>query len=390
MATALEIVKQVADDLGELGEYVTTSVGTTTTLITSQLVNSNLESTELEDVAVLVESGNDAGQMRYVRRGGLDKSTGTITTADAFTNAIQTTVAFSLYGRIAPYRRLNSPGILECLSNGLRWLSVRDILSVAGVTGQKHYTLDTTTYPWLTEEWRIAAVEYPVTNSDDVPSVLSRALWEWVADAETRKLRFRSAPFQTGQTFKLRVYRPANSRLILNARLRSAITGGIVTSVAVEQGGYYSAVPTVTPASGAATFTAVLSGGTSGTLQSVTVTSGGIGYPTAPALTVTRDASDTGWRDQTTQTARLFDISDETIADVTDAAEAAKAEIYDAWADQRAPGAEVEEWRRKAQQARAGLKRRLFRQPPDPRTGIPNLRPTRVFGAMGPRVWWTS
>lgn len=396
--TALETLKLVAAEIGEFGEYVTTSSGAAptasvaSTLVCTTLVNSNLASTELEDTAVLIEDGNTAGEMRFVRRSGLTRTTGTLTMADNFTNQILTSVAFSTWSRLAPLPRLGERSLMACLNDGSRALSVRDIIAFTGVTNQLHYTVDTTTYPWWTEEWRVIAVEYPTTTSDEIPRDLPRSAWSWVGDGETKKLRFRIAPAQTGQTFNVRVYRPANSRLILNARLRAGISAGAVNSVTVVTGGYYSAVPTIAGSGGGgsgATFTAVLSGGTSGSITSVTIGAGGSGYTSPPALAITRNASDTGWRDQTTQTAKLIDISDETIADVGDAATACKAYAYQALATMHAEASEVEDWQKKSSVAFRSLRNLTNRRPSDPRTGIPNLRPTRVYTPPPRgRVWW--
>lgn len=393
-SSVLEILKQAASETGELGTYTTTSAGSASTLVCSGLINTNLPASYFEGASILVESGNNAGAAREVRSGGLARSTGTITTAEDFTNSVIAGVTFSVWGRMAPYRRTQMQGYLECLNTGLPKLSVRDVLNLAGTTDLKHYPVDTTTYPWFTEEWRIIGIQYPVTNADDIPRYLPRNAWEWVADGETKSIRLPGAPFKTGETAHLVVYRPANSRLKLNGRVGANLTAGAVSSVTVSAGGYYTAVPTVTASSGAATFTAVLSGGTSGTIGSVTVTSGGSGYGTTPpTLTVTRDASDTGWRDQTTQTAELVDISDETIADVNDAVIATKAEVYRTFAESHAPGAEVAVWNQKADEADRAVRKLIRRLPEDPMTGVPNLQPTRAYvprGRRGGGIWWTS
>jgi uncharacterized membrane protein len=385
-STALEIIKQAAEVVGEYGEYMTTSAGTTTTLACSTLVNSNLESTEMEDVAVLVESGNNTGEMRFVRRGGLNRTTGVLSTADAFTNAVLSGVSFSTYGRVAPYRRLNVPGLLEALNRGLPDVSVRDIIQLTGVTGQKHYTIDNTVYPWLTEEWRVIAVEYPVTNADDIPIRLARSAWTWVADGQTKKLRFYAPPFKTGDVVNVLVYRPGNSLLRLNATARATVTAGAVTALTVLTGGYYTSTPTVT-LSGNATATATV---TNNTVTGFSITNAGSGYGTDPP-TVTIGLGE--WKDQTTQSANLVALSDETCADVRIASAATEAEAYRALASLHAGGAQVAEWLAKAGEADAIVRGNVRRQPADAATGVPNLRSQwvggRSYGYGAPsKNWW--
>ncbi len=108
-----------------------------------------------------------------------------------------------------------------------------------------------------------------------------------------------------------------------------------------------------------------------------------------PTLTVTRNASDTGWRDQTSQTAKLYDISDQTIADVGDAAVACKAYVYSALAKMHQESAETEAWEAASQKAFGAMASMVVSLPDDPVTGVPNLRSRMIYPGWnrGAR-WW--
>lgn len=215
MPQAIEYIHAAAQYAGKFGTFTTTSGGSTTTLICSTLTNSGLTSTGFGGFGVLIESGTCLGQMGFVTPTGFDKATGTLTVADAFTATIATSVSFSLYDTkwLPPLGKVDKPGWFDVLNEALALVWIEDTISTSGVTGQIHYTVDTTTHPWWTDDTRIIDIQNPVTNSDYVPSVLPRSAWSWVSDGETRKLRFPGAPFQTGESFTVKVNRPGNSRL---------------------------------------------------------------------------------------------------------------------------------------------------------------------------------
>ena len=381
MPTALDYIHDSAFLAGEYDAGTSTSIGTTTTLVYDKLVNANLDATELADFALLLESGATSGEVGHVRRAGLAKATGTITVADAFTTLVASGVSFSLYGLLPPYREGKKPGWLEFTNNSLARMWVEDTLSISGVTDRIHYTIDLAVYPSLTDDTRIIEIQRPVTDADDVPTVMSRNEWSWVSDGETRRLRFPGAPFKTGETFTIKVNRPGNSRLKKNAALRAVLTGTGVTSVVVVHGGYYTALPTIAPSSGAATFTAVMTA-TPGPITSVTVGAGGTytaGEP--PALTVTRNASDTGWADQTSQTAGLATMSDEAIPDVRHVRVLNLAQAYRALATFPLPGHDVSEWLTKAAQWETAVRRmKQSRLPRDANDGVIRLRTVSMGG----------
>lgn len=373
MPTALEYIHAIAEELGEFAEGVTSSVGTTSTLVFDDYVNSNMQATGLAEYGVLIEDGACAGEVGWVTKAGLARATGTITTADTFSSAIASGVTFSLYGRLPAARKGLQPGLLQIVNRVLRRTPVESTISIPGVTDQQHYTMDLSLYPWASDDTRIIDVQYPVTDAADIPRAMPRSMWDWVSDGETRRLRFHGAPFRTGETFTIKVYRPANSRLRLNATGRAALSTTTVGSITAITGGYYTSAPTVTISGGGgsgAAATAVLAT-TPGPVTSYTVTNAGTGYTSVPTVTVAAGA----WSDQTSQTAGLVSITDEAIPDVHDVFVMGMALSYRALAAMEAPGATVAEWLTKGatwEQTAARLK--LTRIPRDDSTNVIGAR----------------
>lgn len=391
MVSALDYIHAAAEKAGRYDRRVTTGLGTTTTLVCADYANSLFAASKFARFGVLIEDGACAGEVGTITDAGLAKSTGTLTIGDAFSSAIASGVTFSLYDadRLLPFREGSKPSWLEILNQALLRQWVEDTLTIPGVTSQIHYTIDQAVWPWFTDDTRIIEVQYPVTNADDVPTTVPRAAWSWVSDGETRRLRFPGAPFKTGESFTLKVNRPANTRLIRNAALRAVLSTATVGSVTVVAGGYYSAVPTVAASGGGgsgAAFTAVLSGGTSGAITGVTVTNAGSGYTSVPTLTVTRGAADAGWADTTSQTGGLVTLSDEAIPDVRLIGAAMCALAFEALAEMGASGQTVAEWQAKAAlwTSRA-VSLKSTRAPRDANEGIKQLRPVALGGSR--RRW---
>ena len=370
----------LAEESGEYGSFTTTSAGTTSTLVCSKFVNTNLAATEFANMYVLVETGACAGQVGHIRGGGLTRSTGTLTTADDFTSLIESGVTFSLYRLLPP---VDGEGVLPSYLKIVNW-SVKRIptertISFAGVTAQYYYTVSQVTYPWFTDTERIRWIEWPVTTVGDIPRRMRDEEWEWDSNGATKRLYFRSAPFQTGETFTVKVMAPGNSQLKRNASLRAVLTSTAISSVIVDAGGYYTALPTIAPVSGSATFTAVMTM-TPGPITSVTVGAGGT-YTASqpPALTVTRNAADTGWADVSTQTAGLVTVGDEALPDTDDVVTMGTALMFRALSRLQQPSAEIAEWLAKMQPSMRAAK--LLQQdgiPEDRTASIVKLRPQRV------------
>lgn len=381
MPTALDYIHSLAEEAGgEFGSFTTTSAGTTTTLVCSKLVNTNLAATEFAGMAVLVESGPAAGEVGHIRGGGLDRSTGTLTVADAFSVAIDSGVTFSLYRLLPPIDGDNVyPSYLKLINWAIRRIPVERTISLSGVTNQLYYAIDRTVYPWLTDAARIAWVEAPTTQAEEFPRRLPDTAWDWETDAETRRLVLYHGPFKTGETFKVRVYMPGNARLVKNGAGLVTLASTAVSSVAVVAPGYYSATPTVTITGGGgsgATATATL---TDGAITAFVVTAPGTGYTSVPTVVITRDAADTGWSNQTTQTAGLSTLTDEAMADVADVVTMATALMHRALSRLQQPSAEIAEWLTKAQPSFRAAKQLQHDGIPRDRTdGVAKLRPVRL------------
>ncbi len=199
-------------------EYTTTSAGTTTTLISTDFAGIS-QATALDHTHCLITSGaNDGEARRAARTGVLSLSTNTYTVAAAYSNTVQSGVTFRFATRLPWF---DTPpgrsGLREIVNDALMRLWVEDRISISGVTGQKRYSLSLTTYPWLNDVSRVLAVYQPTVDADDIPREYARAAWDFDVDGETIYLDFPGAPWKTGESFTLKVHRPANSRLRISS-----------------------------------------------------------------------------------------------------------------------------------------------------------------------------
>ena len=216
MATSLEYLHALAEEAGgEYGSFVTTDNGDTDTLICSKLINSALAASEFANMHVLIESGAAVGEVGQAKT--LVRSTGALSTSDVFSTSILTGVTFSLYNLLPPIDGDNVlPSWLKIANWAVRRVPVERTIEVSGVTGQHYYTISQATYPWFTDEERIRWIEYPTATADEIPRRMADADWEWDANGSTKRLYFRSAPFQTSETFRVKVMAPGNSLLKKN------------------------------------------------------------------------------------------------------------------------------------------------------------------------------
>jgi hypothetical protein len=154
-----------------------------------------------------------AGEQRQVTQNGLDPATGTLYVSRAFSSTPASGAGWELYARIPAVKDVASgrDGYKEIINEALRAMAVHDWIDVAGVTGQTKYALDLATYPWLREDGRIIAVGRPTPNAADLETIDPQD-WEVIMNGEVATLQLPAA-YATGETFKLEVMRPANSRL---------------------------------------------------------------------------------------------------------------------------------------------------------------------------------
>lgn len=194
-------------------EYTTTSLGTTTTLISTDFAVLS-QATALDLTSVLITSGANDGEVRPARRNGaLTTSSNTLTVATAFSNIVQSGVTFRLAWRVPWY---DTPpgraGLREITNDVLERIWVEDRIALTAVTGQQRYTLPLTTYPWLNDPARILKIENPTNSADDIPTDY-HGRPGFTVDGETIYLNFPGAPWTTGKDPTLVVHRPGNSRL---------------------------------------------------------------------------------------------------------------------------------------------------------------------------------
>lgn len=377
MPDTLSYLHDVAAAVGEFGQVTTTSIGTALSLISTEFANLNLAATSAERMSVLLEDGAYAGESRFAQSNGLNKSTGALAIADTFTGVVASGVTASLYSRMSAMPRMFGSSFLQQINQALWRLWFERILTLDGTSNLKHVPIDTTAYPWLTDETRIIGVFGPVNDADDEPAMVPRGTWEWRQSGETRSLYFRGGcPANTGQTFTVRLYAPGNSRLKKTATGYPVLSAATVGSVVITNPGYYLVAPTVTFSGGGGTGaagTAVLSG--TG-VASVTVTNAGSGYTSVPSVRFSAGA----WADQTAQDAGLASIFDEAIPDIRDVTVVGQALIYEALATMQGQGNATAAWQSKASIAAAEARGRPhFFKPSNRLTGIPNLRNTRIW-----------
>lgn len=376
MPTALQYLHALAEETSEFDRAVTTSAGATDSLVCARYAGANLPATRFAGMHALIESGPCSGQVGHVQGGGLTRSTGAIAFTNDLTAAIGAGVAFSFYRLLAPLRYDAEPSYLDIVNQSLLRLRVERTIEFIGVNEQAYYAVDTDAYPWFTDPDRILWVEYPTTQLQEIPRRLDANGWDWDADGETKRLFFRGAPFRSGETFRVKVMAPGNSRLRKDATAYAVLTADAVTAIQVVTGGYYLSPPTVTLTGGGgtgATATAVLTGTA---VTSIVVGAGGSGYTSPP--TVTLSAGD--WADQADQRAGLEALTDEAVADVADVVTMGKARMFDALSNLMAPSSVVAEWLTKAKPNIAAARNlQQLGVGEDRAVGVARLRPVRAY-----------
>ena len=205
--------------MGGFISFLATSVSAAAThVISTTLIDStpNIYSRYGSHWLYGVTDGNPdtlAGEQRQVTQNGLDAATGTLYVSRAYSGTPASGAGWELYARIPAIKDVASgrDGYKEIINQALQMMAVHDWIDMTGVTGQTKYTLDLTTYPWLREDGRIIAVGRPTPNSTDLERIDPQP-WEVIMNGEVATLQIPAA-YNTGETFKLEVMRPANSRL---------------------------------------------------------------------------------------------------------------------------------------------------------------------------------
>lgn len=216
-ATLLQYMVGLGEAMEIVDEFTTTSAGTTTTLISTEFAGLG-SATAMDQQWILPTSGANLGEQRHVKaRAALDTSTNTLTVATAAGSSYASGITF-LMSRRFPFFKAPpvAVGLRELVNAALRRLWAEDRISVSGVSGQKRYTLDQTTYPWLSDPARILHFEKPVSDADEIPERFTGP-WSMTVDGETVYLNFPGAPWKSGESFVMVVHRPANSRLRISS-----------------------------------------------------------------------------------------------------------------------------------------------------------------------------
>ncbi|MGH2362435.1 MAG: hypothetical protein ACRDGM_18075 [bacterium] len=211
MPSLKEYRRAIAGELDRFDVRTTTSQGTNTTLVSSDLAEgTDLSPTALTQVWVHITSGAQLGASRQVTYAGLDAATGTLTVTPAFAGVIASGVEFELHWNMPAIRTRGIAGIRECVNRALRKMWTRDWLPIIGVTAQQKYPMQGT-YPWLRRQDQIVSLREYASNPLDLNLVSGRS-FDLVVQGET-VLLYVPSTFNTGETFYLEVNRPANSRL---------------------------------------------------------------------------------------------------------------------------------------------------------------------------------
>lgn len=216
MATLKQYWQYLADDLGDYATFAATSTSVDATDAARQIISTAL----IDDTAntqryafhhVYALDGALLGQQRVVRQAGFTPSTGTLTLSRAFGSTPQGGVNWAMTSRFPIIRQGMRPGLVDFVNRALSEMAVEDYITVSGVTGQIRYSLPTSTNWWILDRGRVLDLWAPYPNSTDRREIDSRA-WTILFDGETPVLQI-SSEYDTGDTFELRVMRPANSRL---------------------------------------------------------------------------------------------------------------------------------------------------------------------------------
>lgn len=152
---------------------------------------------------------NLAAQRAILSPGGYDADNGSFTVARSYTTTVTSGIGFEVSTKLpAVTDELGTLGIREIINDVMLSMPPLDLLPVSGATSQSAYDV-TTTYPWLTDKSQILGI-YFQASGDDYPRETGYS-WDWLYDADAPRLLLPGEPFNTGETFYLKAYRPAQT-----------------------------------------------------------------------------------------------------------------------------------------------------------------------------------
>jgi hypothetical protein len=205
----------------ELGPFVVSSTSTASgdlvSFTAATLVSGNACGAQFQHHWIYLNASTGANlsaQRQVATNSGYDPDNGSVTVARSWATSVTSGVGFEILSRMpAITDELGNIGIREVVNDTLMSIPPIDLIPVTGVTSQEAYDV-TTTYPWLTEKSQILGI-YFQDVTDEVPKP-TNVRWEWHYDVDAPRLLIPSERFITGQTFHLKVRRPAQSWIETN------------------------------------------------------------------------------------------------------------------------------------------------------------------------------
>ena len=213
MPTFIDYWTTLADDLGEQQTFTSTALSVDGVTVTSSaLIGSSVGSDRYAHYHLYALDGALVGQQRLVTRGGFAPTTGALTLSRAFGSNPASGVNWALIDkRFGVIRQDKKPGMRDFINRALRELAVEDTITITAVADQLRYSLPTSTNWWIHEPGRMLRVVSIPANANEQERTLD-VIDAFINDGETPILQLTRA-FAAGETFGLKVKRPANSRL---------------------------------------------------------------------------------------------------------------------------------------------------------------------------------
>ena len=209
MPTLREYRRALAKEAGAYGLLTTTALGASADKVVCGGLISERPASAYDRRWLYIVDGASAGQQSQVSESGFQKTSGTLTVDTDFTAAIASGVAVEMYPRVPAFRVDEWPGWRELVNEALERLWTPDLIPMTAIANERKYTLDTATMPWLADKGRIVDLVDPAPDAFSRP-VKSYRGWDTDIDGETAYLTL-SGPYASGETFYLRVRRPALS-----------------------------------------------------------------------------------------------------------------------------------------------------------------------------------
>jgi len=214
LPTLLAYRRAIAAELGPLPVHTTSTAASDLVSFTcASLVSANVSGAQFHSAWVYLNAStgaNLAAQRAVLKQGGYDPDAGSVTVARAFSTIVTASMGLEIHTVLpALTDEMGVRGIREILNEDvLPSMPPLDLIPVTGVTAQAAYDV-TTTYSWLTDKSQILGIYFQETG-DEYPKPTGNT-WDWLYDASDPRLLLPGEPFTTGETFYLKVHRPAQT-----------------------------------------------------------------------------------------------------------------------------------------------------------------------------------